>query len=680
MNQTQIPQSQVTEYEVPVLLPAYRSPASVERVQLIRRPDGSSIMRIIIRRDLRVSLERLTFRYRLSSAKIGEPDPLHSFRTCDYTENDLNDHERITFNGMIPAGMNIQGCCAYISSVRLSDGRVFQYEAAQFGNPLPKTAPDGNAPKKRLPDAVSKVIAGASDPAGVKKARRTKLAVILSVIGVVVAAEIVGGVLLSRYLGVSGSVDWLIGEGCYNEAYKIALDSGREDLIQSVCEKASVQLFTDGDLESAYIYASAAPEPFPEMVIEHALSSAVQFPSSEINENALRVAKMTKDDARYNSLISSIVEMYAESNRYAPAIRAAEELRDTAERDRLREEIFNTAIDYYVSKSRFGELLAFVEDLKTVSSFGLTDEKASSAIMASCQARGSSVGALYFANHYGLPADSITVGPEDMAVRSSLDVTYALLTSDQKRTLHARTLAFGSSVVQVKGGTVAGTKITDAVSVDSSEAYTLVLRSNGLVSILDTATFKDVAGAPAYADVVQAAAGENHALFLHANGIVSAYGDNSQGQCDVGEWTDIVAVAAGSGFSVGLKKDGTVVACGANGAGQCDVADYRNVMAIAAGAQTTVMLFEDRTIGVQGYRSFGISDAEKLTGVTRIRAGRSGILAETEDDRYYLFSGLPTGDAGNPYNWRSIRDFDVGLVAIAAVDSSGNLLLDGEAS
>jgi len=70
------------------------------------------------------------------------------------------------------------------------------------------------------------------------------------------------------------------------------------------------------------------------------------------------------------------------------------------------------------------------------------------------------------------------------------------------------------------------------------------------------------------------AAGWYHTVGLKDDGTVVAVGDNSGGQCDVGNWTGITQVAAGGSDTVGLKSDGTVVAVGENYYGQCDVGGW----------------------------------------------------------------------------------------------------------
>jgi alpha-tubulin suppressor-like RCC1 family protein len=76
---------------------------------------------------------------------------------------------------------------------------------------------------------------------------------------------------------------------------------------------------------------------------------------------------------------------------------------------------------------------------------------------------------------------------------------------------------------------------------------------------------------------VALAAGSYHTVGVTAFGRVLAAGDNSHGQCEVGDWQDIVAVAAGSTHTLGLRADGTVVSAGNNANCQRDVGSWSGV-------------------------------------------------------------------------------------------------------
>ena len=101
-------------------------------------------------------------------------------------------------------------------------------------------------------------------------------------------------------------------------------------------------------------------------------------------------------------------------------------------------------------------------------------------------------------------------------------------------------------------------------------------------------------------------------------------------------------------------------------------------MDIAAGDQTSVVQFSDGTVKLFGYRSLGLADAENISGVTRIRAGGSAVLFELENGEYKLFSGIVSGSCGNPYNWRNMEVFDVGMLSIVGIDTAGIVFSDGD--
>ena len=85
-----------------------------------------------------------------------------------------------------------------------------------------------------------------------------------------------------------------------------------------------------------------------------------------------------------------------------------------------------------------------------------------------------------------------------------------------------------------------------------------------------------------------------------------ATGFNSDGECNVGNWTDIVAISAGYSHTVGLRFDGTVVATGDNEYGQCDVRAWTDIVAISVSGYYTVGLKTDGTVVVRG--KDGLSD------------------------------------------------------------------------
>jgi hypothetical protein len=121
--------------------------------------------------------------------------------------------------------------------------------------------------------------------------------------------------------------------------------------------------------------------------------------------------------------------------------------------------------------------------------------------------------------------------------------------------------------------------------------------------------------------LIMVSAGGRHTVGLKADGTVVAVGNNTYGQCDVGNWTGIVQVSAGSSHTVGLKSDGTVVAVGYNASGQCDVGNWTGIIQVSAGSSHTVGLKSDGTVVAVGDNSTGQCNVGNWTGIVQVSAG-----------------------------------------------------------
>ncbi len=706
MNTMETQREELILFAVPMLPPERKVPVAVQSIALVKKAGAPDVMRVVIKRDLAVKIESFTFRYRFSNLPVYAADTSHRFNTYVYNEDDINSSAQITFNGAIPSSRQIEGCSAYISEIKLISGQILSFEPSEFRFVLRPKRPQTQAPSApepplpqtpTLPTAARKAneqpavaarpqsseSADQKKKAAPSKKKHVRFTVILTVVLFMLLIEAIGFVYLSRYTGIKNSADMLMGENRYNEAYKIVSDTNYNGLLQRVCEKATVYYFSVGDLESAYIYAYGAPEPFTDTIIEYAAQSVVSLATGEINENAFRVAKMTEDDARFDSIIRSMSDVLMKNGDYANALRVVSELRDEDGRQDATDEVFTSALNHYITENRYDTLIAFIDEMAVDTTFKRSAAEILDAAIDACATLGDNAGILYLADHYPdiseISAAQTVISSGDRGVRAKFSTIYPMLTADQKRAYHAQTITlWNSDVVQIESGRIDGTDITDAVSIERNSELLLVLHKDGSVTLHPDENVTPRYEIPSFADIVQIALGEDHAVLLHANGTVSAFGDNTDGQCNVAEWTDIAAIAVGQRFTVGLKTDGTLVATGFDSCGQCDVSRYRNVVDIAAANQTTVILFSDGTVKLQGYRSLGLSDAEKLTGIARIKAASAGILAERRDGRFTLISGNSGGSFGDPYNWRSIVSFDVGSVCIAGVDKNGVVYASGD--
>lgn len=131
---------------------------------------------------------------------------------------------------------------------------------------------------------------------------------------------------------------------------------------------------------------------------------------------------------------------------------------------------------------------------------------------------------------------------------------------------------------------------------------------------------------PGLEDVVAVTAGEEFSLALHAGGTVSAWGNNGYGQLGVGDYDDrntpqpvpgldnVTAIAAGrTQHALALHADGTVSAWGCNDYGQlgngasggCEdspvaVSNLSNVVAVSAGHNHSLALTDEGTVYAWG--------------------------------------------------------------------------------
>lgn len=114
-----------------------------------------------------------------------------------------------------------------------------------------------------------------------------------------------------------------------------------------------------------------------------------------------------------------------------------------------------------------------------------------------------------------------------------------------------------------------------------------------------------------------------HNLILQNDGTVYAFGDNSDGQCNVpNNLNNVIKVAAGQYFSLALKNDGTVVGWGRNSNNQIDIPNISNIIEIAAGNNHGLALASDGTLYGWGSNFFNqISIPSNLSNIASIAAG-----------------------------------------------------------
>lgn len=193
-------------------------------------------------------------------------------------------------------------------------------------------------------------------------------------------------------------------------------------------------------------------------------------------------------------------------------------------------------------------------------------------------------------------------------------------------------------------------------------------------------------------------AGARHTVLRHADGTVSACGDNSSGQCDVKAWRDITQICAGAYHTVGLRSDGTVAAAGDNTYGQCDVSEWKDIVAIAVSDNDTIGLTAEGTVLSTGYHEY--PDITSAVSIRTVHAGAYSLVVQSESgtvlsshescrftsDRplndvavntgYYAAAqagGRVISSLEKAEGWKNIACIDGGPRAIVAADVEGKV-------
>ncbi len=704
----------VISYNTPldILLHIEDVPAPVEITDAyFEKSEGAApVIKIKIQRDLAIKLKSVTVSF------CFEPEHMPSGKLRRVTDvvcssPALNTRESSTISVNAPGNLSILGGCVYISAVRYDSDLVMNYtpvgldryvrgirftSSSSAPSPAPKPDPvnedsyDDYAPKGPYSpdDNLDSYVPTDNDiPKPVRRGRALRW-IIASVCILVMGASVgIGAMLVSRGQTVEDVAEKLVVENRYNEAYKIVSDTMYKGVLQRVCESASSYYVSKGDFCTAYVYAKAAPSPYEDAVINEAKAALLSAETNAlINENALIAVHQIKDGDKFDSLISSLAEVLCTERKYGVAMAMAGEIRSADTRNRVASVIFTDGIKYYMDNGLYenvGELIdafGYHEDVvgklnEYCTSVGISINS----LIEDCYSNGGSAAAIILSNYLDQSYSHIPINAGDPSIRRNLSTVYPMLTADQKRAYHAKRFSLYKEAYLVLGdGTIPGTNISNAVSVDAGEYQTIVLNSSGNVISIDNDGHNLVIPIPEQINAVQIAAGQKHLVLLDNNGTVKAYGDNTFGQCNTSEWTDIIAVAAGANFTAGLKSDGTLVACGSNMSSQCDVSSYVGAVDIDAMDQTLVILFADGTVAVRGDISLGIKNADSFTNVKRISAGDGCIVAETNDGKFLMASGIVKGSCGSVDTWKDVRLFSAGSACAAYVNAQGNIIYTGD--
>ena len=152
-----------------------------------------------------------------------------------------------------------------------------------------------------------------------------------------------------------------------------------------------------------------------------------------------------------------------------------------------------------------------------------------------------------------------------------------------------------------------------------------------------------------------------------------------RGQYAAHKWKDIRQIDSSGLHIVGVKKDGTAVACGYNSEGQCDVMDWTNVKQAAAISSETIALFEDGTLGTTNpEHAEEFSAARDITAIACDKL-YGNVIALKENGTAEAFITYPPFQslAREVEKWKDITQVSAGLGYFTGLKEDGTVLFAG---
>ena len=648
------------------LSPADAPALTLSSVSFADGDDGKCV-RFVLERNTAIPLTSFTVKYRFAGTLGGAVRESRFFSLC-YDREGINTKDTIPIRMKVPDGYNAVECTAYVSDVVYADGQTDENgfdPASAVACRLENI--DYTTGKKKL-------------PAGVK-------ALIITLCSlVVIGGAVFGGITLSKYLSVKSIVSSLVDDGRYAEAYRIAGECGGLTLERTVGGNIITKCLSERDFKTAYIYSSLIGR-------EDTVFKRVEYEFSTSGESALTsdtfaVLKKIKNDEEFDRTVEEYINGMCDAGNYPAAMTACAELRSETEYRRVRRELVVNGVCYYAATSKLSGMAKYDRALEYLYYYSAdADSTVAEEIVRRSLDGGDCAGAVVLSSYFGgmyenfpISPASIKITPHNKSISLSLDYAYPLLTDEQKRAYHADTFALSEEAFIIRGGTIAGYDIKNAVSVSTYENRTAVLTSDGKVTHLSGGGHNTTSAVPDGVNGVKVAVGLSHTVILNADGTVTAVGDNSRGQCGTQDWTDIVDIAAGRYFTLGLASDGTLRACGSSKCGVITLRGFSNVTAVAACDQTAVLLFSDGTVEIRGESSMGLRDANRFSGVAEIKAGGNAIIVKYDDGTFGIADGSIGKRSGSVDSWDAseVTAFAAGSQCIGYVDKSGRINIMGD--
>lgn len=744
-------------------------------VNFSARENEKPVMRFIVKRDLKIRISSFTLVYRFSDLPLQEPAEDIPYQYYIYNREDINLQEFAVIRVNYPGDRVPEACMAAVLSVTLENGESITYSTDGYENPShPAVITEdkstispmldeffrfraaGRRKEQEQKTAINSLITKAAAVLNeedtlqkFQRDRRNRLikrrtaktaGVLVAVLAVIIGAVCIRNINKPEENPLQSAVSAYLADGRYGDAYRTVLDAGDTVILQSVCRTAAEHFKHIKDYKTAYLYASAAPEPFDSEIIdgfitlliaqnrqEEAYKFLLQLPQytdamqkvcvsaveaflereeydkayfyainapesleayvmekssdklitdGEVSDEILDSMDQTDDPEKADEMALWASDSLCKSKSFNEAVSVAFRISNTEKRSAILETICISGMKEYIQTSELDKAI----ELYTDCSKGMTEGALNGSfeqMIEYSKSIGNAAGILYFSHMLNEDTASLEISPDDYSIKRN-GIVWQYMTAKQKRTYHARLMDLYKEAYRIENGTIED--VTDAVSIAASEHMAVALLENGTVRALKGSGRNLIPALPADNDIISADAGQEHVVFLHADGTVTATGGNTKGQCDTSSWTDVTKAVAGAYFTAGLRSDGTLYACGSNTSGQCKVNGITDVIDIAACDDTLVLLMKDNTLKLVGEISMGLKAAEKFDDIVRLRAGGNTILVETDRGTYLLAHASYNASAGYVLTWKNMTEFAAGFLCAGCIDNNGMMQITGDGS
>jgi alpha-tubulin suppressor-like RCC1 family protein len=231
------------------------------------------------------------------------------------------------------------------------------------------------------------------------------------------------------------------------------------------------------------------------------------------------------------------------------------------------------------------------------------------------------------------------------------------------------------------------TNLSGVVAVAGGGYHSLALRSNGLVSAWGYNSQNQTNVPVTLTNATAVSGGLFHSLALRKDGTVTHWGNPIYGLTPVpANVTNVAAISAGWYHNLVLRSNGTVVAWGAGSsprfwpdANQSMVpTNLTGVMAIAAGGFHSMALRTNGTVVAWGWNDYGQTNVPAgLTNVVAIAAGGTNSYALKNDGTIVAWGDNTYGQLNLPPNATNVAAISAGGAHALALRNDGTMLAWG---